>query len=94
MRFPAGLRALNHRDFRLFISGQLISLIGTRIMSIYAFVFVGVTPIGSFFVGAVAEWFGVSVAYAAGGGLGLLSVLALAFIWMRRGGWTRSLPEE
>jgi MFS family permease len=64
-----------------------------RIMSIYAFVFVGVTPIGSFFVGAVAEWFGVSVAYAAGGGLGLLSVLALAFIWTRRGGWTRSLPE-
>ncbi|HEX7512141.1 MAG TPA: MFS transporter, partial [Candidatus Methylomirabilis sp.] len=65
-----------------------------RIMSIYAFVFAGVTPIGSFFMGAVAEWFGVSVAYAAGGGLGLLSVLALAFIWTRRGGWTRSLPEE
>ena len=29
MRFPTGLRALNHRDFRLFISGQLISLVGT-----------------------------------------------------------------
>ena len=29
MRFPTGLRALTHRDFRLFFSGQLISLIGT-----------------------------------------------------------------
>ena len=29
MRFPTGLRALNHRDYRLFFSGQLISLIGT-----------------------------------------------------------------
>ena len=26
MRFPIGLRALAHRDFRLFLSGQLISL--------------------------------------------------------------------
>ena len=29
MRFPVGLRALNHRDYRLFFSGQLISLVGT-----------------------------------------------------------------
>ena len=34
MRFPAGLRALNHRDFRLFIAGQLISLIGTWMQSV------------------------------------------------------------
>ena len=34
MRFPAGLRALNHRDFRLFITGQLISLIGTWMQSV------------------------------------------------------------
>ena len=54
-----------------------------RIMSLYAFVFVGVTPIGSFFVGSIAEVFGVSVAFAAGGGLGLLCVLALTFWWMR-----------
>jgi predicted MFS family arabinose efflux permease len=54
-----------------------------RIMSLYAFVFVGVTPIGSFFVGIVAEWFGVSAAYAVGGGLGLLSVLVLTLVWAR-----------
>ncbi len=54
-----------------------------RIMSLYAFVFVGVTPIGSFFVGSVAEWFGVSAAYAVGGGLGLLAVLVLTLLWAR-----------
>ena len=64
-----------------------------RIMSLYAFVFAGVTPIGSIFVGTVAEWFGVSVAYAVGGGLGLLSVLTLGLAWTHRSGWTRELPE-
>ena len=59
-----------------------------RIMSVYAFVFVGVTPIGSLFVGTVAEWFGASVAYAVGGGLGLLGVLVLAVLWTR--GWKRA----
>jgi MFS family permease len=34
VRFPTGLRALNHRDFRLFIIGQLISLIGTWMQSV------------------------------------------------------------
>ncbi len=64
-----------------------------RIMSLYAFVFVGVTPIGSFFVGALAEWFGTPMAYAAGGGLGLLSVLALTLLWWRGWGRAASRPE-
>lgn len=49
-----------------------------RIMSLYAFVFVGVTPIGSFLMGTLAELFGASATYAVGGGLGLLSVAGLA----------------
>jgi hypothetical protein len=52
-------------------------------MSLYAFVFAGVTPIGSFLVGSIAEVFGVSVAFAAGGGLGLVCVLALTIWWVR-----------
>jgi nitrate reductase gamma subunit len=62
-------------------------------MSLYGFVFVGVTPLGSLFVGTVAEWFGASAAYAAGGGLGLLCVLALTALWARGWGRTRSFSD-
>jgi MFS family permease len=58
-----------------------------RIMSLYAFVFAGVTPFGSFFVGSIAEVFGVPVAFAAGGGLGLLCVLGLLWRWTRGRSW-------
>jgi predicted MFS family arabinose efflux permease len=55
-----------------------------RMMSLYAFVFVGSTPFGALFIGAVAERFGVPAACAGGGGLGLLGVLLLAWRWRRR----------
>ena len=54
-----------------------------RIMSLYAFVWVGVTPIGSLFVGTIAEGFGVAAAYAAGGGVGLACVVGLGLMWKR-----------
>ena len=55
-----------------------------RIMSLYAFVFVGITPFGSLVVGAIAEWFGVSAAYAVAGGVTLASILGLGLLWGRR----------
>lgn len=64
-----------------------------RIMSLYAFVFVGVTPIGSFLVGTVAEGFGVPAAYAVGRSAGLVAVATLAILGTRRWGRTRSLSE-
>ncbi len=43
-----------------------------RVMSVYSFVFIGLSPIGSFVGGAVARWAGVEVAIAAGGAIMLL----------------------
>jgi len=57
-----------------------------RVMSLYAFVFVGITPIGSFLMGTLAQWLGVLATYAIGGGLGLAGVLALAWVWARSKG--------
>ncbi len=54
-----------------------------RMMSFYALVFAGVTPIGSFLIGSISETLGVPAACAAGGGLGLLAVLALTIRWRR-----------
>ena len=57
-----------------------------RIMSLYAFVWVGVTPLGSLFVGTIADWYGVAAAYAAGGGVALAFILGLGLLWRRGGG--------
>jgi hypothetical protein len=55
-----------------------------RMMSLFAWVFVGSTPIGAFFIGAVAEQLGVLAACAAGGGCGVAAVAILAVWWKRR----------
>jgi MFS family permease len=54
-----------------------------RIMSLYAFVWVGVTPLGSLFVGTIADWFGVAAAYAMGGGVALACIVGLGLLWRR-----------
>jgi sugar phosphate permease len=54
-----------------------------RLMSVYAFVFVGVAPLSSLLVGLSAELLGVPATFALGGGLGLASILALT-LWARR----------
>src|SRR6266540_3267532 len=126
MALPAGLRAVGHRDFRLFWCGQMISLIGTwmqsvgqawvvlelthspftmivfmassnttvqvtvpdalrgRLMGLYAFVFVGMTPFGALLVGSIAEKWGVPATCFVGGGTGAALVLALTLTWRRR----------
>jgi hypothetical protein len=58
-----------------------------RMMSLYVFVFVGVTPLGAFVIGWLAESFSVGAACAVGGGAGLIAVLVLAAVWSRRGSW-------
>lgn len=54
-----------------------------RVMGLYALVFAGVSPIGAFLTGSIAEAFGPATACAVGGGLGLASVLALSLRWIR-----------
>jgi MFS family permease len=55
-----------------------------RVMGLYAFVFVGATPFGSFLIGSLAGTFGVRAACIAGGTAGLAGVLAFAAAWRRR----------
>jgi MFS family permease len=55
-----------------------------RVMGVYMMVFAGVTPVGAFLVGSVAEAAGVPAACALGGGLAALAVLLLAARWRRR----------
>lgn len=52
-----------------------------RVMSLYTLAFAGMTPVGAFVIGSIAEAFGVVAACAAGGGLGLIGVLALTARW-------------
>src|SRR5262249_1028418 len=51
-----------------------------RLMGLYAMVFVGVTPIGSFLVGTIAEHAGVATACVVGGGAGVVSIIALTAV--------------
>jgi predicted MFS family arabinose efflux permease len=56
-----------------------------RIMSLYALVFAGVTPLGSLLVGTVAETLGTPAACAIGGTGGVLSVAVLTWLWRHQG---------
>lgn len=55
-----------------------------RVMSLYVLAFAGLSPLGSFLMGSLAEAFGVQVACAAGGSLGLVGVLVLVLRARRR----------
>jgi MFS family permease len=55
-----------------------------RLMGLYAFVFVGMTPFGALLIGTIAERWGVPAACMVGGGCGFVSVLVLTFSWGRR----------
>ena len=62
-----------------------------RVMSLYAWVYGGVFPIGSFLIGATSERHGVSAALLLNGtlGLGLLLALAATRAWRAPAGRSR-----
>ncbi len=55
-----------------------------RLMGLYAFLFVGMTPFGALLIGTIAERWGVPAACVVGGGCGFVSVLVLMLSWARR----------
>jgi len=55
-----------------------------RVMGLYALMFGGSTPIGSFLVGSLAEVAGVRAALAAAGATGLVALAAISLWWRRR----------
>jgi MFS family permease len=63
-----------------------------RVMSVYQLVFAGVTPLGAFVTGTVAEARGGSVGYLFDGALGLISVLLLLLWWRSTRKSKNSLP--
>lgn len=73
--------ACSNTTLQLGVPGELRG----RMMSLYAFVFAGVSPFGALFVGSIAQAFGTLAAYGAGGGLGLVCVLLLSAHWRYRG---------
>jgi MFS family permease len=54
-----------------------------RVMGVYMMVFAGVTPVGAFLIGSVAEAAGVPAACATGGGFALIAVLIQLVRWRR-----------
>ncbi|MGE5672774.1 MAG: MFS transporter [Mycobacterium leprae] len=66
-----------------------------RVMSFYALVFAGTTPIGSFFLGLITERWGAAAGWWSGGLFGLLSVGAIV-LWFRarQGAGVGPLPTE
>jgi predicted MFS family arabinose efflux permease len=54
-----------------------------RVMGVYLMVFAGVTPLGAFLLGSIAEAAGVPTACAVGGGLALAAVLVQMARWRR-----------
>jgi len=53
-----------------------------RVMAIYFFVFVGITPIGAMFAGALSKIYGARFTYLLSGLIGLLGCL-ITFAWIR-----------
>nr|WP_026486608.1 MFS transporter [Caldanaerobius polysaccharolyticus] len=57
-----------------------------RIMSVYALVFGGVTPVGSLYAGKLTEEWGASTGFAVSGLIGVLSALAVMYMYFLKKG--------
>lgn len=55
-----------------------------RVMSIYSFVFGGLTPVGALYAGTVSEKFGSSLAFGISGLLVVSATILVYFLWYKR----------
>jgi predicted MFS family arabinose efflux permease len=91
VRLAAALLLINGFCGILFMAGSNSTLQLTvpdelrgRVMSLYTFVFAGVTPFGSLLVGSVAEAFGIRISLGMSSAAGVLAVVGLLLWWNGR----------
>lgn len=62
-----------------------------RVMSVYALVFGGVTPVGSLYAGKLTEMWGASIGFAVSGLIGVLSALAVMYMYFLKKGTKKAV---
>jgi hypothetical protein len=70
---------LNNASVNALLQSKVPDHLRGRVMSVYVFMFVGMSPLGSLQAGALARWIGAPYALAAGGGALLLIIAWIAF---------------
>lgn len=65
---------LNNASVNALLQARVPDRLRGRVMSVYVFMFVGMTPLGALQAGALARWFGAPYALACGAGAMLLIV--------------------
>jgi predicted MFS family arabinose efflux permease len=54
-----------------------------RVMSVYFFVFVGITPLGAMYAGALSNLYGARITYLISGLIGLIGCI-LTWVWLQK----------
>ncbi|CAN5770536.1 MFS transporter [soil metagenome] len=71
---------LNNATTNALLQSLVPDALRGRVMSVYVFMFLGMTPVGSLQAGAVARWLGAPVALAGGG---VVLLLVILIVWWR-----------
>jgi len=64
----------------MLVQGYVSDLLRGRVMGVYSFCFIGLSPFGNYLSGAIAKWMNAPIALTIGCGIGML-VLLWAMIW-------------
>lgn len=64
----------------MLVQGYVSDLLRGRVMGVYSFCFIGLSPFGNYLSGAIAKWMNAPIALTIGCGIGIL-VLVWAVVW-------------